>query len=123
VLWQLLSPNNRRLGQDATLRPSYAGCLAAIARLREGEARLESQALLDAHDGRWAWRLLLDGRTVAVSARSYLRARECDYNLLGFLTAVGSAELIEGANRVVRQRRERPDLIAAMPPAMWSGLS
>jgi hypothetical protein len=40
-----------------------------------------------------------------VSSRSYLRARECTYNLERFLEAVPSAQVVAGTRSVRRGRR------------------
>lgn len=104
VLWMLVSPNNRQLGRGDEGFQTYAECWAAVARLRDEHRRADAVALTDEFTGQWAWRLDLDDRTVAVSSRSYLRARECSYNLERFMAAVPLAEVVEGT-RVVRRGR------------------
>lgn len=52
--------------------------------------------------GAWTWSIDLDGETVAVSSRSYLRVRECHYNVERFLETVPTADIVAGT-RVVRR--------------------
>lgn len=115
LLWFLVSSNNRRLGQDSRLRPTYTECHDSVARLRRSRESLESQTLIDARDGRWIWRVSLGGELAAVSSRSYLRARECEYNLRRFLTSLAEAEVVEGVRRVVgtgrHDRRPTPGVL------------
>lgn len=104
VLWMLVSPNNRQLGRGEEGWPTYAECWAAVVRLRDEHRRADAVALTDEFTGQWAWRLDLDNETVAVSSRSYLRARECSYNLERFLAAVPLAEVVQGTRAVRRGR-------------------
>lgn len=91
VTWTLVSPNNRRLGQASGHFSTYEECLAAVQTLRTHANRaLSATVAVDKH-GRWAWRVDLDGVTVAVSTRGYLRQQECDYNLRRFLEALPEA--------------------------------
>jgi hypothetical protein len=55
--------------------------------------------------GQWVWRADLDGATVFTSSRSYLRARECHYNLDRFLEAVPAALVVAGARSVRGRHR------------------
>jgi len=90
--WRLLSRNNRELGRSPDVHATVAECVAAVERLRtvvDEAARLLS---VDDRDGRWCWRLVVDGVTVAVSARSYHRQRECVYSLDQFVVAVAVAQ-------------------------------
>lgn len=107
VLWLLISSNNRRLGQDVAGRETYAECHAVVSRLQDGSSRLATHAAIDPRDGRWTWRLSLDGVAVATASRSYLRTRECDYNVRRFLDALVTADVVPGVRRVVGGRRQR----------------
>lgn len=106
LLWLLVSSNNRRLGQDVRLRPTYAECYDSVTRLRRDRERLAPQTLIDARDGRWIWRVTIEADVAAVSSRSYLRARECEYNLGRFLSSLGEAEVVEGVRRVIGGGRD-----------------
>ena len=124
LLWLLVSSNNRRLGQDAQLRPTYTECHDSVTRLRKGRDLLEPQTLIDAQDGRWIWRVTLEADVAAVSSRSYLRARECEYNLERFLTSLAEAEVVEGVRRVIGGGRDRPSagvLFGAVSPSVRLG--
>lgn len=107
VSWMLLSPNNRRLGCGASVHPAYAACRDAVVTLRFGHDRFTAQSLTLASNGQWIWQVDLDGVAVAVSCRSYLRARECTYNLERFLEAVPTAEIVEGTKGTPRDRLGR----------------
>ena len=95
LTWMLISPNNRRLGQAGSPFDTVHECRAAVFRLREGHDRAYPAAVSVDERGHWAWRVDLDGRTVAVSSRSYLRQQECDYNLRRFLEAIPAAGVTE----------------------------
>ncbi|GLZ75705.1 hypothetical protein Afil01_05120 [Actinorhabdospora filicis] len=101
VRWTLISANNRRLGNGRESHATYQECRAAVAYLQAGLARLSSANLVDERSGRVSWVLVLDDIAVAESSRSYLRARECSYNLGRFLESVPVAEVTDGI-RVVR---------------------
>ncbi|MFJ6196620.1 hypothetical protein [Micromonospora sp. NPDC092111] len=104
VVWMLVSPNNRALGRGYGVHDSYAGCRAAVLALRDGGPRCRPLVSNVDRTGQWTWRILLDDRPVAVSSRSYLRTRECGYNLERFLEAVPTAELVAGTRTVRRGR-------------------
>ncbi|MCX5214896.1 hypothetical protein OG689_37520 [Kitasatospora sp. NBC_00240] len=91
TVWRLLGANNRHLGQSEETFRDAAACQAAIEgyqhRLDEARATLCSQG----RGGLWLWKLELDGRTVAASARGYRRQRECQYNLARFLAGARAA--------------------------------
>ncbi|MFD4141702.1 MULTISPECIES: hypothetical protein [unclassified Streptomyces] len=95
VGWRLIGANNRELGRSAQAFGGHAECRAAVKELRDkvGGARV----LMSMSDsaGSWTWRLQIEGRTVAVAGRPYLRHRECQFNLGQFLAAVPLAELAE----------------------------
>ncbi|GHH75680.1 hypothetical protein GCM10018781_45160 [Kitasatospora indigofera] len=91
AVWRLLGANNRHLGQSEETFRDAAACRAAIEqyqhRLADGRATLCAQG----GGGLWLWKLELDGRTVAASARGYRRQRECQYNLARFLAGARAA--------------------------------
>jgi hypothetical protein len=103
--WILVSSNNRPLGRGGTTFVDPAACLDAVNLLRRDHQRATSSALAEAN-GQWAWRVDVDGRTVAVSSRTYFRHHECDYNLRRFLEAVPSADVVDGI-RIVQSGRRR----------------
>ncbi|MFI5528550.1 hypothetical protein ACIA8O_08300 [Kitasatospora sp. NPDC051853] len=100
TVWRLLGANNRHLGQSQEIFRDAVACRAAIedfqSRVDQGRATISA---LD-RGQLWLWRLELDGRTVACSARGYRRQRECQYNLERFLSGVrgmaGAAEAERG---------------------------
>ncbi|MBO0871451.1 MAG: hypothetical protein J2P15_23095, partial [Micromonosporaceae bacterium] len=91
LTWMLISPNNRRLGQASRSFETFQECHAAVLRLREQHGNAYFPTVSVDERGHWAWRVDLDGETVAVSSRSYLRQQECDYNLRRFLEAISAA--------------------------------
>jgi hypothetical protein len=102
VVWMLVSPNNRSLGRARVPSDTYAEGLEAVHRLKRHQERLKPVSSTVDATGAWAWRVDLEGETVAVSSRSYLRVRECHYNLERFLEAVPIAGIVAGT-RVVRR--------------------
>jgi hypothetical protein len=106
VVWLLMSANNRRLGRSRMAFASYDECREAVLRLQREHARVRPQAVTDDATGRFGWRVDLDAEAVAISSRSYLRARECDYNLTRFLESVPNADVVDGARepRIARIR-------------------
>lgn len=105
VLWMIVSSNNRQLGRGAVGYASYAECRTAVERLRGCLGAVRTVVSPGGVTGQWVWRLDLDGVPVARSSRSYLRIRECDYNLARFLEAVPSAAVVEGIRRQPYDRR------------------
>ncbi|MEU8259069.1 hypothetical protein AB0C02_00370 [Micromonospora sp. NPDC048999] len=104
VVWMLVSPNNRTLGRGLSLHRSYADCRDAVLRLREGGPRCRPVLSNVEATGQWTWRVELDGRQVAMASRSYLRMRECSYNLERFLAVLPAAEVVPGTRAVRRGR-------------------
>ena len=90
--WRLLSRNNRELGRSPGGYLSAQSCVAAVERLRSVICDAARILSVDDRDGRWCWRLVVDGIPVAVSSRSYHRQRECVYSLDHFTAAVTQAE-------------------------------
>jgi hypothetical protein len=113
VVWMLMSPNNRSLDRARVPSDTYAEALEAVHRLKMYHERLKPVASTVDATGMWAWRVDLEGETVAVSSRSYLRVRECHYNLERFLEVVPTADVVAGT-RVVR-RAGRGDIGAPVP--------
>ncbi len=91
VLWVLVSPNNRRLGQAGEFAPTYQRSLAEVTLLRGRYSDLTAATGTAESSGRWTWRVDLDGVVVARCTRPYLRQQECGYNLQRFLAAVPQA--------------------------------
>jgi hypothetical protein len=113
VVWILVSPNNRPLGLGMTYHEAYADCRESVVVLKANNDRLNPVETTVELTGQWTWRVELDGVAVAKSGRSYLRARECQYNLQRFFEAVPNAEIVAGARSA---RRGRPRVVAAEPP-------
>lgn len=96
----LVSSNNRQLGRGCMVYQSYQDCRNAASSLRQQLVRAKPVTAAEEITGQWVWRVDLDGAAVAVSSRSYLRMRECQYNLDRFLEAVPLAVLAEGVRIV-----------------------
>ncbi|MFD7441910.1 hypothetical protein [Streptomyces sp. NPDC059909] len=96
VGWRLVGANNRELGRSAEAFDRLTACQAAVDELREKVAG--ARALMSMPDAAhsWTWRVQIEGRTLAVAGRTYLRHRECQFNLGQFLAAVPVAQLPEG---------------------------
>lgn len=121
VIWMLVSPNNRPLGRSEKPYETYGTCRAAVERLREANDRLNPLAFTVEETGQWTWRIELDGEPVASSGRSYLRVRECHYNLDRFLAAITVADVVPGSREVRWGRRFGGALDTAeapLPPAL-----
>ncbi|WP_238010077.1 hypothetical protein KZZ52_20210 [Dactylosporangium sp. AC04546] len=100
VTWMLVSPNNRPLGRAARTFDSLAASREAVQSLRDGFSALRSTVAAVESSGHWVWRVDLAGAVVGISSRSYLRARECHYNLARFLEAVPAAVVAAGTRSV-----------------------
>lgn len=114
TVWRLLGANNRELGRSATPYVDARACRAGVTLLRRQLAQLTPVVWSDPR-GRWLWRLDLDGRPVAVAARSYLRQRESHYNLELFLASVPVAKLAD-TPPVARAAADRAACAAAANP-------
>jgi hypothetical protein len=90
--WRLLGRNNRELGRSPGTFRSITACLVSIDDLKRRVGSATRLLSVDVEDGRWLWRLEVDGTVVAVSARSYQRQRECVYSLDQFLAGVACAD-------------------------------
>lgn len=114
VAWRLLGRNNHELGRSATVFPTAEHVLADVLALRDVVEELAVTVHADAEQAEWRWRLALDGRPVAVSARTYLRQRECHYSASMFRQAVPFAQspvvLPVAARRAGRAARTVVDL-------------
>ena len=108
IVWMLVSPNNRPLGRGAVYHQLYANCRESVLDLQANVDRAVPLESTLPTDGQWTWRMELDGVPVALSSRSYLRARECMYNLTRFLEALPDAEVIPGTRSVRRRRMPEP---------------
>lgn len=122
--WMLVSPNNRPLGRAARTFETYGACRDAVLHLRAGFAEVRSTVAAVESNGQWVWRAEVGGTTVGISSRSYLRARECHYNLERFLEAVPAALVVAGTRSVRGGHRVAFDAagdLAALPPrpAPW----
>lgn len=96
VSWMLVSNNNRQLGRGAAPYATYAAAQAAVRRVRSRATDAVRVVAPDETTGQWTWTLKVDGAAVAVSSRTYLRLRECQYNLDRFLEAIPLAQIAEG---------------------------
>jgi hypothetical protein len=105
--WMLCSPNNRILGRGERPFDTDAECRAAVLGVVNAADRLNAVSTALGTSGHWVWRVELDGVPVAVSHRSYLRARECQYNVGRFLAALPAALLTDGR----RPLREAPRVV------------
>ncbi|UWP79148.1 hypothetical protein Dfulv_28725 [Dactylosporangium fulvum] len=112
--WMLVSPNNRALGRAARTFDTYAASREAVHQLRERFAGAQSTVAAVEATGQWVWRVDVAGVVTAVSSRSYLRARECHYNLDRFLHAVPDALVVPGT-RTVRGGRLIAGETAVLP--------
>lgn len=114
VLWMLVSPNNRPLGRGTTYHETYGACRQSVLDLQANCDRVKPVETTVDLTGQWSWRIELDGEPVAVSSRSYLRARECSYNLERFMEAAPKAEVVAGT-RSVRRGRRRASIAETSP--------
>ncbi|MDG4795277.1 hypothetical protein [Micromonospora sp. WMMD1082] len=108
IVWMLVSSNNRPLGRGATYHEVYARCRDSVLDLQANVDRVVPLEGTVPANGQWNWRIELDGVPVALSSRSYLRARECTYNLERFLEALPHADVVPGTRGVRRRRSPEP---------------
>jgi hypothetical protein len=97
MMWLLISPNNRGLGRSSKIYSTYSECRTAVADLQRECKRVRPHTTVDDITGHFTWRVELGDETVANSTRSYLRARECGYNLARFLESLPKAGIADGA--------------------------
>jgi len=112
IVWVLVSPNNRPLGRGTVYHELYGACRDSVEHLKANAGRVLPVETTVERTGQWTWRIELDGEPVAVSSRSYLRARECAYNLGRFMEALPTADIVAGT-RSGRRGRQRPE---PLPP-------
>ena len=94
VAWRLLGRNNRELGRSPTVYPTVQACGEALDTVRSRASGASPVLVAEASTGAWGWRLEIDGRPIAVAARTYQRQRESTYNLAQFVLAAGEAQII-----------------------------
>jgi hypothetical protein len=107
VVWMLVSGNNRPLGRGATSCATYADARTAVQLVRARAHEAVRVVAPNESTGQWSWSLQVGGVPVAVSGRTYLRLRECHYNLDRFLDAVTLAHVGEGT----RMSRNEPSAV------------
>ncbi|MDG4764952.1 hypothetical protein O7632_12710 [Solwaraspora sp. WMMD406] len=121
ILWTLVSPNNRPLARAPQAFASYAECQEAVRLLQSAADQLRLVETTAERTGQWTWRAELDGRVLAVSSRSYLRTRECAYNIGRFREALPVALIVAGTRAARREPRPpaaespSPRALAAAP--------
>ena len=93
VAWRLLGRNNHELGRSAVVFPTPAHLLQDLVDLAAAADALVASVHADGAQAEWRWRLQVEGRTVAVSSRTYLRQRECHYSASMFRQALPDAAL------------------------------
>lgn len=108
-IWRLVGPNNRELGRSSQAYTDAAACRAGISFLRRQLDHLQARVWCD-DTSRWVWRLELNGRPVATSARAYMRRREAQFNLEQFLAAVPI-----GVSPGVRPGKAEPPSAVSIP--------
>lgn len=86
--WRLVGANNRPIANGWGSHDSLAACEASVRDLRDRVIAGQADRVADLGSGLWSWRFEVDGKRVAVSARSYHRQRECTYNADAFIAAV-----------------------------------
>jgi hypothetical protein len=118
IVWILVSPNNRPLGRGTTYHETYGECRQAVLDLQANAERVMPMEMTVERTGQWTWRIDLDGATVAVSSRSYLRARECTYNLERFVAALPNADIVAGTRSARRGPRRAP--ATPLPRPGWN---
>ncbi len=121
TVWRLLGANNRHLGQSEETFRDAVDCRAAIEgyqhRLDQGRATMCSMG----QGGLWLWKLELDGRTVAGSARGYRRQRECQYNLARFLASARAVSEMARTGVVPEQAADAPPAPARADAVLAGG--
>lgn len=91
--WRLIGGNNRDLGCAPDGYESREASREAVLRLKARITDAVPIITIEPTNSEWTWRLEIDGRIVARSARGYLRHRECLYNVSHFLGSVPTAAL------------------------------
>jgi hypothetical protein len=91
IAWRLVGANNRELGRSSRTYADVDACREAVAFLREHIDAADSLVANASDTGLWLWRLNIGEQWMAVAGRSYLRRRECLYNLAQFVAEVPTA--------------------------------
>lgn len=91
VSWRLLGGNNRELGRSAKVFSALDACHLAALDLQLRVSTAVPELRSEMSTGRWTWSLRLDAEPVAIAGRSYLRLRECQYNLAQFIAFAPAA--------------------------------
>jgi hypothetical protein len=116
VAWRLVGANNRELGRSTHAYPDLTACRAAVAFLREHLSEADTLLANVSNTGLWLWRLNIGEQWMAVSGRSYLRRRECQYNLAQFVAEAPTAMFPSAiSGRSEARGRLRTDL--QLPPS------
>jgi hypothetical protein len=112
VRWRMLSGNNRDLGRGVGDFADEESCLSAIkallARMPELEPGLSRTA-----DGRWSWRLVLDGVVAVTSGHGFDRRTRCEQAAIRFERLLPVAEVRPGVT--VLAAPGRPPVSRALP--------
>lgn len=114
--WRLVGANNRELGRSARPYADATTCRAAVTFLREHLDEADSLLANSSNTGLWIWRLNIGEQWMAVAGRSYLRRRECQYNLAQFVAEAPTATFptaISGRS----EARGRPRTDLQSPPS------
>jgi hypothetical protein len=109
IAWRLVGANNRELGRSARTYPDIATCREAVTFLRENIGEGDGLLANATDSGVWIWRLNIGEQWMAVAGRSYLRRRECQYNLAQFVAEAPTAIFPTGifGHSEVRGRQQR----------------
>ncbi|NUR58282.1 MAG: hypothetical protein HOV87_06245 [Catenulispora sp.] len=97
-LWRLVGANNRELGRAPG--EAEAACCVAVADLRAKLPAASARVKVAAPSSSWTWLVECEGEVLAVSGRTYLRQRECQYSLWQFLAAAAVATVAEHAGQL-----------------------
>jgi hypothetical protein len=108
ILWRVLSANNRELGRSFTAFSCLQDAEDDFVGFRSDVSAAEPFIEHAVGGVEWKWTLRLLDTPRARSSRGYERLRECHYSLSQFLDAVPGADVITGAEHLVRQRKDHP---------------
>jgi hypothetical protein len=85
LVWRIVAANNRPLGRSATTFTAFDRCLEAATQLHLRADDARGNVTFDSASATWNWSVSIDGATVAVSVRSYVRRIECARALAQFM--------------------------------------
>ena len=102
-LWRLVGANNRELGRAPASDSAEAACCVAVAMLRGKLPTASARVTVAAPNSSWTWLVESDGEVLAVSGRTYLRQRECQYSLWQFLATAAVAAMAEHRQLCARE--------------------